>query len=372
MVEDSFRRMEQQQQPPRKKKRTSDGTGTGTAKTPKSTSSRHTPTAPNGISERRFVDAGVTTSRSKSISPPLMNSFVKKRVSRHGSAAAPSRQPSAPPRPNYCDASVQTDPVEGEWYSDVCPTPKPRRRIISLSKRLLENRHRIRLDEEEKHKTRESPTPNGTATSMDLDSPTNEHKSLPEHLPSTNDASTSAVPSPTMANGTVGDIAMPDAPLVSPTDAKRPPVTAKIKSPDLRVQMPPVPGFGSPTSGISASTTPLSANSPIVHSPFAMAALHSPFGPPAVNGVAANPSPVKKKMSLSDYKSRMSKTSKPTLGTTMLKPPSSNGDEPKSATSVDLPGSADSPTADKAMDVMAETPTPAAASPTIVSASGPM
>jgi uncharacterized protein len=51
----------------------------------------------------------------------------------------------------------------------------------------------------------------------------------------------------------------------------------------------------------------------------------SPFAPPAVNGIAAHPSPVKKKMSLSDYKSRMNKL--PVKGPTLLtKPTSPNGE----------------------------------------------
>ncbi len=66
MVEDSFRRMEQQQ-PPRKKKRTSDGAAVPKAKPANRSSVTQTPSLTNGTSERRYVDAG--TSRSKSGSP---------------------------------------------------------------------------------------------------------------------------------------------------------------------------------------------------------------------------------------------------------------------------------------------------------------
>jgi len=190
---------------------------------------------------------------------------------------------------------------------------------------------------------------------MDVDSPTVAQKPSFESPALARDSvrSTDAT-SPSLAGS--NDIPMADAVLASPTEMK-PPTTvvpaaaaassAKQRSPDLRVQMPGGPVFGSPVSAISTASTPLSAGSAIVQSPFSASSnLASPFGPPVVNGVAVNPSPVKKKLSLSDYRSRRNKVqaARPSIGTTMLKPPSANGDEPKSATSVDTPGAADSPT----------------------------
>ncbi len=183
MVEDSFRRLEQQ--PPRKKKRPSDGSTNPTANpnpnpntspnpnpnsnpnpnpanpaNPAPNKTKTRTAAPNGGVERRYVDAG--TSRSKSGSPisaasPKMasNPFGPATSVSTDSAPAVSRQASVGPRPNYCDAGVQTDPVEGEWYSTPDQAPRPKRRIVSLSKRLLDNRHRLRLDEEEKRRQQE-------------------------------------------------------------------------------------------------------------------------------------------------------------------------------------------------------------------------
>lgn len=343
MVEDSFRRMEQQQ-PPRKKKRISDGTGTSRAKSVSKGTGQHLANVPV---ERRYVDVG--TSRSKSHSPSLAPSphtlgFVGSTSSRHDSAPVRSRHASESPRPNYCDAAVQTDPVEGEWYSGIRATPKLKKRVISLSKRLLDSRHQSRLGEEERRKQCSS---QGSTTPMDIDSPT-----LAQGAFAT--ASSSGVP------GKHGETT--SSALISPRHGQAPETKADIpssginslkhRSPELRVQMPPVPTFGSSTSLLSSSHMPLSATSPMAQSPFAGQNLPSPFGAPFVNGLAATASPVKKKMSLSDYKSRMSKVqaAKPSLSTTSLKTPVSSADEPKSASSLDTTGAVDSPTTDKKND----------------------
>ncbi|OAQ94694.1 PHD-finger domain-containing protein [Purpureocillium lilacinum] len=89
------------------------------------------------------------------------------------------------------------------------------------------------------------------------------------------------------------------------------------KTPDLRVQMPPIPAFDN----TGLVTTPLSASGAPGQSPVS-GTLASPFAPPAVNGIAVIPSPAKKKLSLSDYtKSRMNKAAgKVAGGSALLKP----------------------------------------------------
>jgi uncharacterized protein len=375
MIEDSFRRMEQQQehkQPGRKRKRASDGTvtavaaGTSKAKSAKTNSEAATPTLPNGFPERRYVDAG--TSRSKSGSPASAGSphsvHPPRRIGLGIDSTVPgSRGPSVAPHANYRDAAVQTDPEEYAWYKtspDASGTP--RRRLVSLSKRLLENRHRLRLDEEERQK-RQSVDHDAPPAPMEVDSPSEFR--TPTLSPNLSRESAKSSPISATAGPDITDTPMADAPGSSPT-CLRPnglPVSAhptKHKvSPDLRVQMPPVPAFGSPTaSAPSSATTPLSAGTSLVQSPFSATAFASPFGFPSVNGVAANPSPVKKKLSLSDYtKSRMNKgaTSRPSVGTTMLKliP---NSDDPKSATSVEAGGTLDSPVTEKLNEATSSTP----------------
>lgn len=313
MVEDSFRRMEQQA-PPRKKKRTSDGTGTGTKPKPKGES-----TASGG--GPRYVDAG--TSRSKSGSPSSAHSTNGQNPfnasAPYSRPAASSTRSATDPRPVYCDAAVQTDPVQGEWYSDSPQTPRPRRRVISLSQRLLNNRHRIKCDEESRRKSQVSVGQMSPTTTMTT-SPLQERPDGDSSPVSANHVDIKGSSSPGVSG--IADTTMADAGSVSPTMAK-PPIPGavlesnKVRSPDLRVQMPPVPMFGVVNATVPGVTTPQSAAGSITQSPFSAGGMHSPFVPPAVNGMAAHPSPVKKKLSLSDYtKSRANK--KPGTG---LKPP---------------------------------------------------
>jgi len=363
MIEDSFRRMEQQQehkQPIRKRKRASDGTGSSKAKSTKANSEAPTPTLPNGFAERHYVDAG--TSRSKSGSPASPGSPHDPNLRRIGLGIdSGSRQNSAAPHTNYCDAAVQTDPEDCPWYRASSPVDTPKRRLVSLSKRLLDNRIRLRLDEEERRK-RLSVDQEAPPVAMEIDSPSDIKTPIPSPSLGTEPERISPTGSAGLRDSS--DTLMPDTPAVSPTTLRLNGITPSnpIKhkmSPDLRVQMPPVPAFGSPTaSAPSSATTPLSAGASLVQSPFSATAFTSPFGISSLNGVAANPSPVKKKLSLSDYtKSRMNKSaaSRPSVGTTVLRP-IPNSEDPKSATSVDTGGTLDSPTAEKLNEATSSTP----------------
>ncbi|KAI1775351.1 hypothetical protein F4818DRAFT_47239 [Hypoxylon cercidicola] len=356
MVEDSFRRMEQQQQPPRKKKRTSDGTGNSgsTYKPKRRGSTSHSTGAPNGTQERRYVDAG--TSRSMSGSPssavsPNTTNHPRYRSSQSATARPSSRHVSQGPRPEYRDASVQTDPVDGKWFSDVGQTPKPKKRIVSLSKRLLDIRHRLRAEEDRMSKTAAtSPSP---TVKMDLDSPKAEHGS---EAPCP-DSSKHDKPSVPPLDAQSIDTPMTDAPPISPTDTKVSPVvippstvSIKHKSPELRVQMPPVPVFHN--SMVSTVTTPLSTmGTPIsLQSPFSANNLPSPLTVSSVNGIAVQPSPIKKKLSLSDYtKSRMNKAAATKPAGTSLKAPFTVAEEAKSPTHTDTVMS-EAPITDKSAD----------------------
>ncbi|KAK0641552.1 hypothetical protein B0T16DRAFT_303411, partial [Cercophora newfieldiana] len=364
MIEDSFRRMEQQQehkQPARKRKRVSDGTGSSKAKSTKANSEAPTPTLPNGFPERHYVDAG--TSRSKSGSPTSATSPHGAHPPRRielgiESALSASHGSSISPHANYCDASVQTDPEDGAWYRASSPVDTPKRRLVSLSKRLLDNRHRLRLDEDERRK-RLSVDQEATPSVMEAESPNDAKTPIPS--PSLGQEPDSISPTGSVPVRDSSDTPISDAAATSPTGLRPnglgPANTMRFKtSPDLRVQMPPVPAFCSPTaSAPSSATTPLSAGASLVHSPFSATAFASPFGM-SLNGVAANPSPVKKKLSLSDYtKSRMNKgASRPSVGTTALKP-IPNSEDPKSATSVDTGGTLESPIAEKLNEVTSAT-----------------
>ncbi|KAI0112003.1 hypothetical protein F4814DRAFT_376602 [Daldinia grandis] len=355
MVEDSFRRMEQQQQPPRKKKRTSDGSGNSnpTSKSKPRGSFSHPESLSNGVLERRYVDAG--TSRSMSGSP---SSAVSPHTTGHSkhydphnlSTRAPVRRSSQGARPEYYDVSIQTDPVDGEWFSGNYHTLKPKRRVVSLSKRLLESRHRLRTDEERKRKAH-SASPisiSPAAVKMDLDSPTVRH-----NLTVVPEVEKPDKPTPPQVDPPI-DASMEDTP-VSPTDTRSSPVVVPVipkptknKSPELRVQMPPVPAFNGTV--IPSVTTPLSASGTLTQSPFSNSNLPSPFAPTSVNGVAVQPSPIKKKLSLSDYtKSRMNKAAATKPGGGSLKPPSIVLEEAKSPTNSDV-ATPEAPVADKSAE----------------------
>lgn len=374
MVEDSFRRMEQQQQPQRKRKRASDGTANAQSKASKPSSASQTPNLRGA--ERSYIDAGTGTSRSKSgspsgVSPTHASRPTKTSGSSTGSAPARSqptaaRKRSIAPHADYRDVAVQTDPPEAS------ETPAPKRRVGScLRKRLLEHWHQLRLEVEEgvKRPVGEQPP----VDAVNAADGTTEGDALSSSPVSTREPEAgSATGPPTTVIGSK-DIPMTDAPPISPQSSTvigtsstattttsmtttTTTTTSPIKhnrSPELRVQMPPVPAFGSPTSAgpsSASATTPVSASGSILQSPFSGTFPNSPFAPPSVNGVAAlaNPSPVKKKLSLSDYKNRMNKAaaaaagsgsgpSRPSVstGAHLLKPVPSGFEDPRSATSLD-------------------------------------
>ncbi|KAI1127174.1 hypothetical protein F5Y10DRAFT_199328 [Nemania abortiva] len=352
MVEDSFRRMEQQQ-PPRKKKRTSDGTSSGasgTATKSKSKSVSTSTTMPNSATESRYVDAGTSGSTGGSpisaVSPTSVNPF--KQPGQRKSVSLPPRNVSQGPRPEYCDVAVQTDPVDGEWFSDNRQAQKPKRRIVSLSKRLLESRHRLRADDNAR-RTSVATSPTAIASAlvkMDLDSPTTEQAGTT----TSETTSTAVAQQDPAATGATEDTPMEDAPVpphsgikVVPAFGPAPPAPVKVKSPDLRVQLPPVPAFNSST------TTPLSANSSIVQSPFSASNPHGPAMAPSIHGAVVQPSPVKKKLSLSDYTKSRKAAAAAAKSSAALKPPTTITEEAKSPITPDATMS-DSSLKDKSVD----------------------
>lgn len=340
MVEDTFRRLAQQP-PPRKKKRTSDGASTSatTAKSKQRNSVSQASSTLNASSERRYVDAG-TSRRSVSRSPATALSPGAPESSRtQNSVPIPPRPVSQGQRPEYRDASVQTDPVEGEWYSPVRQAPKTKRRVVSLSKRLLESRHRARANASERRSVT-TPSPTSVASAMgkmEIDSPSVARD--PTASPTIDTVDKAQIPTSVQST----DTPMTDAPSLLPTDSKATQnstdlaaATVHFKTPDLRVQLPPVPAFDASAPAVPSGNTPASTTTSTAQSPFASNNLSSPFAPSAVNGVAAHPSPVKKKLSLSDYtKSRANKAAAGKTAMTPLKPPTPVPEEAKSPATID-------------------------------------
>lgn len=312
MAEDTFRRMEQQP-PLKKKKRGSDGTA--------STGSRNVPSR-NGsaASQGHYVDAG--TSRSKSGSPALAqspsfaNGLRTSLPKQEGTAW--SRRSSIASRPEYCDASVQTEPVYGAWFSTSSPSPRSRKRVVPLSKRLLSSRHWSRA---------ESGLGVCARSSSKLLCIASTGEDSKDKLRS--------VLAPEMQDGAPHskDAIITDAPERPPAVNTTTPIEAldKVKTHDLRVQLPPVPTFGNAGSLAQSATMPLSAPKSVSQPSLSVASVPSPFTPNALIGLPTQPSSVKKKLSLSDYtKSRLNKAGgKGSRGSTVAKHCLSSPDEVK-------------------------------------------
>ncbi|UKZ73605.1 hypothetical protein TrVFT333_001253 [Trichoderma virens FT-333] len=300
MVEDSFRRMEQeQQQPPRKKKRVSDGT---TASTSSKSKSR----------------TGSTLTSAAMLMPALPPEANPARP------LALARQSSASPRPIYCDMGIQTDPVDDEWFSQSQDLPCRKKRIISLSQRLLNNRHKARAEEDRKRLSI-SPRPS-TADAMDVDDAEVDQKPDPSKSEIELQQPPSPPPTEDVVDTQVPDVLPPPPPEEAPASLSEAEVTPeKPKAPELRVQLPTLPALDASTATAPSATTPLSASSSAIQS-----AIISSINT-TVNGVIAAPSPIKKKLSLSDYtKSRMNKAAvKPSLGLISTKSTPLEADEIK-------------------------------------------
>ncbi|KAI9742933.1 MAG: hypothetical protein M1818_003663 [Claussenomyces sp. TS43310] len=356
-IEKKFEMMDQAQ-PPRKKKRSYDGPPTnGSAasasanqavpKTRHKSTSRQSISIPssvqvNGTNGRQYKDAA--TSRQSSYSPaekasPAAAISPALRQSSHPSPVA-SKSPiaSIAGRNTYVNMSTQTDPVSNTWYSDDS-SAIPKKTIVPLGKRLLSNRHKLRAEREAKRVeqqrvasmlaevVKEAEFPTGlnldpaapsdlasklslpTSTVMEDPHPINTAPSTAKALPDEDvvmedltGSSTSNVPRPNSAPqlepGSLSTDPSPNEALVN-------------GSPVLKVKMPLTPTFPNsiqampPTS--NGMTTPSLINGSTAQSPFANAHLPPAFSTSIINNVGQHPSPVKKKLSLSDYKARMKK-----------------------------------------------------------------
>lgn len=305
---------EESQYPRKKKKATSENPPASRSKGRNSIS--HAADKTSGADERRYVDAGTSgskaTSPASAVSPPEVNSPTNAPL-RHSSVVSVSRLSTSSASSNYRDNAVQTSSklVGGATWqlappAEQCPqssprsSPKPRRqrRVISLTMRLMSQRRTDSLLAQQRTASAaELESPATTRSSQG--SPSSVHRLVPLSSPAPADR----------------DIAMSDPPAAaidpgeantSSTNGIVPTESHKSKSPDLRVEMPNVPTFISPASATMV-TTPISANGSTTILPFSATNATSSFAPPAVNGIAANPSPIKKKMSLSEYKNKANK-----------------------------------------------------------------
>ena len=352
-LEKTFENLEQDKHQPaqKKKKRNSGGSNLNTPSAGTSKQLDHIvtslsqPNTPNISSRPRYTDPG-TSHRTSDSSIPKHPHFFDPPNSVH----VPFKRSSLPNTPlmasplvpqNYVDSSVQTDAEENDdWYKPAGAQIVPRRPFVSLTKRLLLRCQRDRAKVEERERATSTPSTDQDAHSAQLSSPdvhvkdpspvnpiarvareisddvemhdvglgvTLDPDSLPTNLPVQK-------PRPPDQESNlphrleVGDVKSP--PLSSvPSDAKPPDVpvlsTNGFRPADLRVHLPPTPQLPLDFSESSITATPSSITS---RSPFTHTSNHTSNSyPPLFSAPASNhvqPSPAKKKVSLSDYMSR--------------------------------------------------------------------
>lgn len=398
MEEQLFQKQAEQGQPPRKKKRASESTLSSASANPqpnaklkqRSSAQRipvpHLPGA-NGTGSRgrQYVDAGTSRRQSGSpygaVSPTPVLPSLQTPTSRRDSVPLRSRQPSATVPRNYVDSSTQTEEVEGEWFSRKCETPKAKKNIISLSTRLLRRRQKLR--EQQEGQTQEvTPIVNGVCdagsvgssavSAMDLDTHDQESIGSPTEVRGRTASIVSSSPSVDVSLSTV-DVQMADAPTATlnshsiPPPPQWPPTAsdAGLKSPEMRLQLPPAPSLPNPSaSGAPGSAPPSSTSPPTTQAPYTTNFTNGALIPPPGNGVL-QPSPIKttKKLSLSDYKARRKMTdtaaaSKPSTGSSptvthaVLKPSLSTVEEIKANGVFEGSALVESPMVEKALDPM--------------------
>lgn len=314
MAETLFQKsaQEQQQSTRKKKKTTADGV-TSTSKS-KARGMNHTSDKATSADEQPFpnpIQPGSKASSPTTTIPCAATTAASDTgIRRLSVASEPRRSPSSAPR-KYVSIAAQTDPEDGEGSPRKA---RPQRRVISLAMRLMNQR---RLDSLRANETPATAMePGSPATTRSQASPSTVHKQIRPSSPAAADVDTPMADAPPLASTSPAE----DSPSLSNgTEAPASPV--KPGSPDLHVQMPPTSSFTSPTSTIS-TTTPSSATPSV--------SILMPLPPFSANGVTSTPSPIKKKMSLSEYKNKAIKAAAsarpPTEASHPLKTASSIGD----------------------------------------------
>ncbi|KFY90650.1 hypothetical protein V500_05055 [Pseudogymnoascus sp. VKM F-4518 (FW-2643)] len=378
-IEKTFEQMDKQ--PPRKKKRGSDGPipPTPTNGHPPTQRTKHKSVSRTNTSISTSMQANGSTqfqkdknSRSRrpsespttDVSPKTMGAASSKPGSRYGSVPARSRQLSPVRKSNYVDADTQTDPEPDAWYSQ---TPKPKKKFVPLSRRLVENQRKAFAVQESRiaslmSQMEMSSRMEGAESTAGSHPPSPEAKSVgkPEGAPLTNGVG--SVEHPGSEDGKsvtdraegAADVPMPDAPSTSPEAAKAPlpppwpgvlhppPPTHPIlppdqKSPDLKIQMPPTtPLSAAAAAAVVASPSAIGGAPFPLYSPAGSIA-QSPMGTnypstfsPSVLSSVGHPPPIKKKLSLSAYNAMRKKLPDASAAAAKAEPP--KPDSPKTET----------------------------------------
>lgn len=291
---------QEEQQPPRKKKKVAAADGassTTSSKHKRRNSVARTAEKNTGTTQERGAAAEASGSKRASPDDAVSQASAKSTPAATRQLSVVSESRSTPVR-KYTDAAVQASLEPGDQLSGQKASSKPRppRRVMTLTMRLMQQRRKdLQMAER-----RASTAPSSPATTRSVHgSPASVHKQIPLSSPASADADTTMVDAGTTPS-LHGDGSPAGNDDTAPFNG-----SIKIKSPELRVQMPPVPAFTA-SPAVTATSTPVSATS-AVQSPLSASMISNSFAPMAVNGVAANPAPIKKKMSLSEYKNKANK-----------------------------------------------------------------
>lgn len=290
-----------------------------------------------GLSKPQYADA--STSRRKSGSPTakpsssVFSGFARPRTANIAKPRKISSLPNTPSIPsplfrqNYVSTAMQTDPdEEDDWYKPPALSAPAKRPYVSLTKRLLlrsqqdrqrlEHRRRLSLEASlGQDGSRQGPSPSQASCRLDI---IGGSQMQPFEDAEMQDADNSQSPGSTHVSAGLGssNFHLPERPSIAET-IKPPPPPWPSTSPqhqaeqqrhvngfrhaDLRVQLP----NKSQLAGESASNTPIieTPTSAIPRSPYT---LNLGAFPPSFSASSnlVQPSPIKKKVSLSEYFSK--------------------------------------------------------------------
>ena len=271
------------------------------------------PTTPGLSAKPQYADAG--TSRRKSGSPTVKsyNTAARPKNGLATGVKTRSSQPNTPStpsaliRPNYVSTAMQTDRDDDDWYSPPCAPVLVKKPYISLTKRLLlrSQRDREKLEERRSSSINKSIQSNANGHSGSSAPPQMHEAAEMEYL---GQPSTSAhAPTDTLLHAAPNTAELKPPPLwlsngsQAANEQSRP--TNGFRTNDLRVQLPLKPSVPTDTtSNTSLIETPTST---VPQSPFVQ---NSASYPPLLSNSSSStvqPSPIKKKVSLNEYLSKL-------------------------------------------------------------------
>ncbi|KAL9125395.1 MAG: hypothetical protein Q9217_005396 [Psora testacea] len=278
------------------------------------------PNTPGLPSKSQYTDAGVPRRKSGSPTAKSLNAVGRRRSTNPSSCKKKSSQPNTPTdassivRLNYVSVAVQTvSDEENDWYKPPLQPVGLRKPYMSLTKRLLLRSQHDRQKLEELRRPAQASSSQIAVGSQGISNAGDPQAPLAHEDVDKADAGTATfLEAQCSAENMPAPDHNPSKPVRrSSTDIKPPPwpslsvqpcteLSAAInglRSVDLHLQLPAkLPQFSTSSSGTSTTKTPSSA---MPQSPNAHAISYPPLLPSSA--CLVQPSPVKKKVSLSDY-----------------------------------------------------------------------